>query len=36
MPNKRVWLEPGCVRCMRSEDTCPEAFPVSVIRFEEA
>jgi ferredoxin len=28
MPIKRVWIEPGCIRCNLSEDTCPEVFHV--------
>ena len=28
MPITKVWIEPGCVRCMLSEDTCPEVFHV--------
>ena len=26
MPITRVWIEPGCVRCMNSVETCPEVF----------
>ncbi len=28
MAIKRVWIEPGCIRCNISEDTCPEVFHV--------
>ena len=24
----KVWIEPGCIRCNISEDTCPEVFHV--------
>lgn len=24
----KVWVDPGCVRCMLSRDTCPEVFEV--------
>ena len=26
MPITRVWVEPGCVRCMQSVESCPEVF----------
>ena len=26
MPISKVWIEPGCVRCMQSVETCPEVF----------
>ena len=29
MPITRVWVEPGCVRCMLSEETCPEVFHIA-------
>ena len=28
MAIKRVWIEPGCIVCNLSSDTCPEVFEV--------
>jgi len=28
MPITRVWIEPGCISCHASEDTCPAVFQV--------
>ena len=28
MPITKVWVEPGCISCHLSEDTCPEVFSV--------
>ena len=43
----RVWIEPGCIACGLSEETCPEVFRVTpagaevipgadLVRFEQA
>ena len=26
MAIKKVWIEPGCIRCYRAADLCPEVF----------
>ena len=28
MPITRVWIEPGCISCHFSEDSCPAVFEV--------
>ena len=28
MAIKRVWIEPGCIRCGQSKDACPEVFEI--------
>jgi ferredoxin len=28
MTIKKVWVDPGCIICHLSEDTCPEVFHV--------